>query len=118
MQEPMNALHTDTVELTFEVPVGRVDEARRLMHEHGFEPTPDSVPWREVLMKGNVNLPGSNLAGARFKEGMTQTQLAQMTGIPRRHISEMENNRRGIGRQNARKLAAALNIDPRLLLAL
>ena len=104
------------IELVFAVPTGRVDEAKRLMQEHGFEPVRAVVPWRDALLQGNVNLPAANLAGARHKEGLTQNQLAEKSGIPRRHISEMENGKRGIGRQNAHKLASVLDIDPRLLL--
>lgn len=36
--------------------------------------------------------------GAHFKEGLTQVQLAEASGIPRWHISEIENNRRIIGK--------------------
>ena len=48
---------------------------------------------------------------------MTQAALAEATGIPRRHISEMENGRRPIAKKNARLLAEAIKIDPRRLLA-
>lgn len=51
----------------------------------------DSIPWREVLPFKDEELPGVFLAGARYREGMTQAALAEATGIPRRHISEMEN---------------------------
>ena len=60
--------------------------------------------------------PGGMLRGARFKEGMTQVQLAQAAGIPRRHISEMENNRRSIGKDRAKRLGEALKVDYRLFL--
>lgn len=56
--------------------------------------------------------PGSRLVGARYKEDMTQKQLAEATGIPRRHISEMENNKRPIGKQNAHKLVDVLQVYP------
>ena len=75
-----------------------------------------TVPWREALNVSQQELPGAFLAGARFREGMTQEQLAAATGIPRRHISEMENNKRPIGKKNARKLAEALHVDPRVFL--
>jgi transcriptional regulator with XRE-family HTH domain len=39
-----------------------------------------------------------------------------MTGIPQRHISEMEHGRRPMGRGTAKKLAKALNISYRTLL--
>ena len=67
----------------------------------------------EVFPEGS---PGSVLRGARFKEDMTQVQLAQITGIPRRHISEMENNRRSIGKERARRLGEALKVDYRIFL--
>ena len=56
------------------------------------------------------------LRGARGREGMTQQQLAEHTGIPQRHISEMENGKRGIGKDNALKLAKALHTDYRLFM--
>jgi len=73
-------------------------------------------PWREALGYSDEELPGVFLSGARYREGMTQAELAAKTGIPRRHISEMEHGKRTIGRQNARKLAEALGVDARRFL--
>ena len=56
------------------------------------------------------------LLGYRTREDLTQAQLAKLTGIPRRHISEMENGRRAIGKERAKKLAAALKCDYRVFL--
>jgi DNA-binding XRE family transcriptional regulator len=56
------------------------------------------------------------LRGYRHREGITQAQLAEMTGIPQRHISEMEHDKRSIGKEAARKLAKALNCDYRRFL--
>lgn len=56
------------------------------------------------------------LAGFRYREDLTQQQLADMTGINRRHISEMEHGKRPIGKENAKKLAEALHCDYRSLL--
>jgi DNA-binding XRE family transcriptional regulator len=56
------------------------------------------------------------LKGYRYRENLTQQQLAEVTGIPQRHLSEMENGKRGIGKENALKLAAALNVDYRVFL--
>lgn len=72
--------------------------------------------WRKALPYGDEELPGVFLAGARYREGMTQAQLAEATGIPRRHISEMEHGKRPIGKLSAKKLAEALKVDPRRLL--
>lgn len=60
--------------------------------------------------------PASYLSGARYKEGLTQEELSLKTNISRRHISEMENGKRSIGKNNAKKLAAALNTNYRLFL--
>lgn len=60
--------------------------------------------------------PAVSLRGARGKEELTQRQLAEMTGIPQRHISEMENGKRPIGKEAAKKLAKALNVDYRVFL--
>lgn len=56
------------------------------------------------------------LRGIRYREDLTQKQLADLTGIPQRHISEMENGKRPIGKERAKLLAKALNCDYRLML--
>jgi transcriptional regulator with XRE-family HTH domain len=47
---------------------------------------------------------------------MSQVKLAELTGIPQRHISEMENGKRPIGKERAKVLAKALNCDYRIML--
>lgn len=77
----------------------------------------DSIPWLEVFPElKDPDLPGVCLRGARGKEGLTQEQLARMTGIHQRHISEMENQKRPIGKRNAVLLARALELNYRILL--
>jgi len=75
----------------------------------------ESVPWREVAgQRGNI--PASVLRGARSKAEITQTRLSELTGIPQRHISEMEQGKRPIGKETAKKLASALDVDYRVFL--
>lgn len=50
------------------------------------------------------------LRAYRTRENLTQKQLAGLTGISQHHISEMENGKRGIGKERARKLAEALHV--------
>ncbi|MBI5557668.1 MAG: helix-turn-helix transcriptional regulator [Deltaproteobacteria bacterium] len=52
----------------------------------------------------------------RYRENLTQRQLAELTGIPQRHISEMENGKRVIGKELAKRLAKALNADYKVFL--
>jgi DNA-binding XRE family transcriptional regulator len=56
------------------------------------------------------------LRAYRHREGLTQKGLAELTGIPQHHISEMENGKRTIGRERAKRLALALNCDYRRLM--
>jgi len=51
------------------------------------------------------------LRAYRTREDLTQKDLSLMTGIPQHHISEMENGKRTIGKERARKLAQALNVS-------
>jgi len=78
----------------------------------------ESLPWREVIdrLRPDDNIPSAILRGSRVKEDLTQVQLSEMTGIPRRHISEMEHGKRPVGKETARKLAKALNCDYRIFL--
>ena len=57
-----------------------------------------------------------SLRGSRAKECLTQKQLSELTGIPQRHISEMEHGKRTIGKERAKILAKALNVDYRVFL--
>lgn len=72
--------------------------------------------WLDVFPEAEENGHGMALRGARTKEDVRQEDLAQRTGIPQRHISEMENGKRPIGKKNAKILSKALNIDYRVFL--
>ena len=118
MLERTNAPHTETVRLAFEVPPALVDKILETMHSYGLREENEAVPWREALNIRDEDLPAVCLRGGRAKEGLTQKQLSEITGIPRCHISAMENGKRPIGKKMARILAAALKLDARLFLSL
>ena len=80
------------------------------------EASPDSIPVEELFPDLLTNPAGVYLKGIRSRESLTQIQLSEMTGIPRRHISEMESGKRAIGKATAHKLAEALNAEYRLFL--
>jgi plasmid maintenance system antidote protein VapI len=73
----------------------------------------ESVNWRKVYPDFS---PSDGLRGARVKEGLTQRSLAALVGIPQRHISEMENGKRSIGKVMAKRFAEALKVDYRVML--
>ena len=77
----------------------------------------DPLPWREAYPEySEGQLIGKALAGVRYREGLTQIQLSEMTGIPQRHISEMENGKRPIGEEMAKRLGKVLNISYKVFL--
>ena len=76
----------------------------------------DSIPWWEVLPFKDQELPGVFLCGARGREGLTQKQLSEKTGIPTRHISEMENGKRPIDKAMAKRLGEALGVGYKVFL--
>ena len=107
----------EKVELRFIGPIANMTSAIDIMKPLGFVDTSDSVPWRELFPEyKDEDLPGVCLRGGRYREGLTQKQLADMIGIPQRHISEMENGKRPIGKEMAKRLAKALNIGYKVFL--
>jgi ribosome-binding protein aMBF1 (putative translation factor) len=108
----MKMLHTKhVVEIQFYGPAVKRDKAVEAMKALGFHVTAETIPARELFSEyTDQELPGAILRGARYREGLTQKQLAEFTGIPQRHISEMEHGKRPIGKKNAKMLAKALNV--------
>ncbi len=80
------------------------------------EEAADAIPAEELFPEITTNPQGAYLKGIRYREELTQVQLSELTGIQRRHISEMESGKRTIGKAIAQKLAAVLRIDYRMLL--
>lgn len=108
---------TETAELRFIGPIVNIARAIETLKPLGFVDTSDSVPWREAFPEySDEDLPGVCLRGSRYKEGLTQKQLADITGIPQRHISEMEHGKRPIGKEMAKRLGKALNISYKVFL--
>jgi hypothetical protein len=108
---------TETIELRFIGPIVNMAKAVETLKPLGFVDTSDSVPWRDAYPEcSEAQLIGKALAGARYREGLTQIQLSELTGIPQRHISEMENGKRPIGKEMAKRLGKALNIGYKVFL--
>jgi DNA-binding XRE family transcriptional regulator len=59
---------------------------------------------------------GSVIRGLRYREELTQKQLAEKIGVKRHHISEMENGKRPIGKEMAKRLAKVLHTDYKVFL--
>lgn len=89
----------------------KVVQLRALGKSLGVRDASESVTIEEAFTGYGENPPGMALRGARSREGLTQRQLAELTGMPQRHVSEMESGKRPIGKERARKLAEALRVS-------
>ncbi len=58
---------------------------------------------------------GESVRIVRELQGLSQTQLAELTGIPQSTISGIENDRISIGVERAKTLARALQCHPAVL---
>ena len=97
-------------------PAYNVNQIKQYLNKHGCVCVNNEQELTDAKGLFAEPTPVNMLIGARGKENVTQNQLSELTGIPRRHISDMENGRRPIGKQNAIKIGKALNIDYRLFL--
>jgi DNA-binding XRE family transcriptional regulator len=109
---------TKSIEIRFIGPPEKREQAIERLKPLGFVDTSEEyVSWRELFSEySDEDLPGVCLRGSRYKESLTQKQLADMTGIPQRHISMMENGKRPIGKEMAKRLGKALNIGYKVFL--
>lgn len=55
-------------------------------------------------------------AGIRHYEGLTQKEFAELLGMKQHHISEIENGKRNIGKELAKRIAKQFNRDYRIFL--
>ncbi len=117
MLEHARKPHTEAVEVVFRGPADHLNDASAAMAGLGFERLEQSQPWREYFPEvTDQTMPGICLRAARTREGITQAKLSEMTGIPQRHISEMENAKRPIGKKSAQVIGKALNVDYRVFM--
>lgn len=70
----------------------------------------------ELMRKLGPNTPGRSLRAYRFREELTQSELAKKSDIPQANISAMENGKRPIGLNIAKRLAGILNCDYKKLI--
>ena len=110
------------VEVRFRGTISSINKLRRTattLHVTDLSrqlPEKESYTPEELSPELVTNRAGVCVRGGRGKEGLTQKQLADLLGIAQHHISEMENGKRPIGKEMAKKLAAALNVDYRVFL--
>jgi ribosome-binding protein aMBF1 (putative translation factor) len=78
----------------------------------------DTIPWKESF-KGLLEKSSSGsiaIKAERTMAKLTQAQLAEKLDVPQHVVSEMENRKRSIGKNMAKKLASIFKTDYRLFL--
>lgn len=94
--------------------IGKLEAFLEKYSEEDDEP----VAW-EILAKERIEKykkSGLVLRGMRYREDISQKELAKRSGLSQNEISKIENGKRTVGRKVAERLADALNIDYRLLI--
>lgn len=117
MQEPTKKHHTDNDIVTLRLKVHRSNAAKvkefvRVIEEDKERTYTVAEVFPEYISQGKTIV----LRAYRTREDLTQRELAGKVGIPQRHISEMENGKRPIGKEMAKRFAEVLGMDYRSLL--
>lgn len=101
---------------TFEIPKERAKAVKDLLADYvsdGLHVSPEEV---FADLRERFSQAGMRIKGGRAKEGLTQLELAAKIRVTQGDLSKMENGKRPIGKDIARRLAKALKVDYRLFL--
>jgi DNA-binding XRE family transcriptional regulator len=120
MSAPMKMPRTRQVAISisnerFMVPGPRAAAILELVREYQVE---ENVPADEVLsdVYKKYGKTGSVIRGLRAREDMTQIELASKLGVTQGDLSKMENGKRPVGKEMARRLAKVLSTDHRVFI--
>lgn len=102
-----------SVRFSFRISAEQADRAKKALAALGAEDVKDAVYWEEAFPNFS---PSIALRGARKREGLTQKEVADRIGAKQIHISQMENEKRPIGKGMAKRLSNVLNVNYRIFL--
>jgi ribosome-binding protein aMBF1 (putative translation factor) len=91
---------------------------KRAVKKVKFTPVERSIPWRESLKEHlkKYSEGGVLLRAHRNDLRLTQEELGSKLKISQNHISEMENGKRPIGKEMARRFSKFFKTDYRMFL--
>jgi DNA-binding XRE family transcriptional regulator len=77
-----------------------------------------SIDWKDAFKETFGDMPSSavSLKGMRNREGWTQAELGKKLDISQANLSKMENGKRAIGKNIAKRLAEVFKTDYRVFL--
>jgi len=120
MSAPMKMPRTSQVAISisnerFMVPGPRAAAILELVREYQVE---ENVPADEVLrdVYKKYGKTGSVIRGFRAREDMTQIELARKLDVTQGDLSKMENGKRPVGKEMARRLAKVFSTDYRVFI--
>lgn len=115
MSEHMKKPHTENIAMVtwhgahYALPVG-VIEKYRVKEKNKNHLSIDDVFGALINEHGE---PGLLLKGLRHREGLSQIELAKILNISQTNLSAMENGRRSIGKELAKRIAEKFEVDYR-----
>jgi hypothetical protein len=92
------------------------NSAIQKMQEEGAEASMTMEGFESYLYANGEVKVAERLAVLRKDKRLSIRKLSGRTGIPYNFISEMENNKRPIGKREAQKLSKELDVDYRFLM--
>ncbi|WP_165476880.1 helix-turn-helix domain-containing protein [Legionella fairfieldensis] len=113
----MKKPHTDNIAMVtwhgehYALPVGVIEKYK--VKESNAYLTINDVFGELINEHGE---PGLLLKGLRHREDLSQTELAKILNISQTNLSAMENGRRAIGKEVAKRIAEEFKIDYRIFL--
>ncbi len=130
MSAHMKAPHTsNVVKVTIEIsvrnkrvvyiPADNFEKVETFLQKHSTsEESIETDDWK-TLAKDRIEKykkAGIVLRGARYREHISQKELAKRSKTSQADISKIENGKRTVGEKLAKRLARVLNIDYKMLL--
>ena len=102
----------------YSVPKKIIKELENRLAPHLIEDSSDNLSFDEFCKADKRNLPSwaENIRGLRYRENLTQVQFADVLEITQANLSAMENGKRPIGKQIAKRIQNVFNIDYRRFL--
>jgi len=119
INNPVEVVIHDKVDMKFMLPRQEVQKLFKLLEPFQVIEDDDELISADVVfadLDKKYGKIGSTIRGLRFRDGITQVELAKKLGIKQSHVSEIEHSKRVVGKVMAQKLAKIFNINYRLFL--
>lgn len=113
----MITVETRDYKKVYNVDAAHISEVENFLQNHA-EDEHSPVSWASLAKERieKYKKAGLVLRGIRYRENISQRELAKRSGVNQNEISKIENGKRAVGEKVAKKLAEALHINYQLLM--